>query len=348
MSGLSRALGGEASRRHADRLLLIGATAALLASFLHPVVMVERPLFDQVIVLDITQSMNVADYQVGGIPVSRLEHAKHSLRQSLLAMPCGSRIGWGVFTEYRSFLLLAPVEVCANLGELRATLDNIDGRMAWTGNSEVAKGLISGLGIVKQLPDVPSLVFVTDGHESPPVNPRYRPSFTHKPGALSGLIVGVGGLQPLPIPKRDPEGRPMGVWGADEVMQTDPRSKGRGGSVGNESMSDEGQDGPSVALPSGTPGSEHLSALREAYLRLLADESGLGFLRLEGGNELTAALTSPTLARKTSAPADLRVALAAAAFALLLARSAVPLWKQASKRQRSRQSTRVMPPRRPV
>lgn len=318
-----------------DRMLLIGAALALTASFFHPVATFERALFDQVIVLDITQSMNVTDYQLEGKPVSRLVYAKHALRQALLALPCGSKVGWGVFTEYRSFLLVAPVEVCANLAELRSTLDNIDGRMAWTGNSEIAKGLFSGIGIAKQLPGKPSLVFVTDGHESPPVNPRHRPVFDDKPGFVNGLIVGVGDLKPSPIPKSDPLGRPMGVWGADEVMQTDPRSQGRGGSVGNEQLAEDPGDAGPLTMPGSTPGSEHLSAMREGYLRLLADDTGLAFLALQRPEGLSRALTAPTLARVTPAATDLRVALAAFAFLLLLARSVIPVWRHVQTRQTS-------------
>ena len=76
--------------RHLDRTLLIGAALALAATFLNPVATVDRALFDQVIVLDITQSMNVTDYQLEGKPVSRLSYAKHALRQLLLELPCGS------------------------------------------------------------------------------------------------------------------------------------------------------------------------------------------------------------------------------------------------------------------
>lgn len=343
MAWLVRGLGAcrTAVVRHRDRALLAAAALALVASFFHPVATVDRRLFDQVIVLDITQSMNVADYPLDGKPVSRLVYAKHALRQALLALPCGSKVGWGVFTEYRSLLLVAPVEVCANLSELRATLDNIDGRMAWTGNSEVAKGLFSGIGIAKQLPDKPSLVFVTDGHESPPVHPRHRPAFDGKPGEVGGLIVGVGDLKPSPIPKSDPLGRPMGVWGADEVMQTDPRSQGRGGSVGSEQLVEDPADTGSVAaLPGSTPGTEHLSAMREGYLRLLADDTGLAFVPLQRDEGLIRALTSPRLARVTPAATDLRVALAAIAFVLLLARSGMPVWRRLRPRQRSPQAGR--------
>jgi len=225
------------------------------------------------------------------------------------------------------FLLIEPVEVCANLSELRATLARIDGRMAWSGNSEIAKGLHSGLEIARQLPGRPSLVFVTDGQEAPPLSPRHRPSFDDKPGEVPGLIVGVGDLRPSPIPKTDPSGRPIGFWRADQVAQADLYRSGRGASVGNEAMVEEG-DGAPLAELGATPGREHLSALREPYLRLLAREHGLNFLRLDSEQGLVAALTAPALARPTPVRADGRIAFALLALGLLVARHAAPWWRR--------------------
>ena len=310
-----------ATWRH-DRWLLVGAALLLAASFLNPSVMLARPSFEHVIVLDVTQSMNVTDVQLDGKPVSRLALAKHALRQSLIELPCGSKVGWAIFTEYRSFLLLAPIEVCTHLSELRSTLAQIDGRMAWAGNSEIAKGVHSAVGVVKLLPGKPSLVFVTDGQEAPPLNPRYRPPFDDKPGEVSGVIVGVGGLVPSPIPRFDPDGRAMGYWQADQVMQTDLRSQGRSGNVKGEAMVDDraGMVAPSLGA---APGSEHLSSLREGYLRLLSREQGLAYLRLQTPKELTASLMAPELAKPIIARQEVRVLLAGLAFCLLLARHSV-------------------------
>ena len=331
-----------ALRASSQRWLLASAALALAACLLHPGWKTERALFDQVVVIDITQSMNVADRQLGGRNVSRLEFARQRLRDALVQLPCGSRVGWAVFTEYRSFLLFEPVEVCANLHELRTTLAHIDGRMAWVGGSEVAKGLHSGLDIARQLPHGASLVFVTDGHEAPPLNPRHRPRFDDKKGEVAGLIVGVGDERPSPIPKLDPSGRPLGVWRADEVMQTDPRSQGRGGSVGGEAMVDEG--GAVAALPGATPGAEHLSGLRDAYLRLLAGELGLGYHRLETAQGLAEAMQAPELARPVEVQADGRRWLGAAALILLLAELVAGGWVWRSRRAgRTGSPARMLP-----
>jgi len=308
-------------RGHAERWLLAGAACALVVCLLRPGWPVERARFDHVIVLDITQSMDVLDESLDGKPVSRLAYAKHALRDALLQLPCGSKVGWAVFTEYRSFLLFEPVEVCANLTELRSTLAHIDGRMAWSGNSEIAKGLHSGIDLARRLPGSPSLVFITDGQEAPPLSARHRPAFDDKPGDVAGVIVGVGDVRPSPIPKSDPSGRPLGFWQADEVTQADLYSSGRSGSVGGEAMSDDAV-APNEPALGATPGSEHLSALREPYLRLLGRERGLAFVRLASPQALTAALTAPALAKPTPVRADARIAFACLALVLLLARYA--------------------------
>lgn len=234
-------------------LLPVAALMLAAACVLQPGIVVERPRFEHVVAIDITQSMNVADMVLDGRPVSRLAFAKAALHDALLELPCGSKLGLAVFTEYRALLLLAPVEVCGALAELRATLAGIDNRMAWVGGSEVAKGLHSARTVVQQLPGTPSLLFITDGHEAPPLNARHRPRFDDKSGEVAGAIVGVGARLPSPIPKSDAEGRPLGTWGADEVLQSDPRSRGRGASVGGEQMSDDAAPGDAAALGA-TPG----------------------------------------------------------------------------------------------
>lgn len=304
-----------------DRWLLAGAALALALCFLQPSLPLQRALFDHLVVLDVTQSMNVRDLLIAGKPASRLDFAKQALRQSLVELPCGSKVGWAIFTEYRSFLLLAPLEVCANLGELRDSLDRIDGRMAWTGNSEVAKGLHAGISIARQLPEHPDLVFVSDGQEAPPLDPRNRPAFDGKPGEVAGLVVGVGSLVPSRIPKFDPSGRALGFWEADEVLQSDPRNKGRGGT--DEAMT--GEAGEVVEAVTAGGGSEHLSSLREAHLKLLAGDTGLAYHRLASTVTFIEALTAPSLARPV--PARLALSPALAGLALLLL-----LWRQLPRR----------------
>ncbi|HEU4460093.1 MAG TPA: vWA domain-containing protein [Methylibium sp.] len=313
---------------------LLLAAVAIALCFLRPSVPATATEQDLLFMIDVTQSMEVADVRQGDAPpITRSRAAHEAIAAALRRLPCGSRIGFGLFTEYRSFLLLRPVELCENQRELIAMLGRIDTQMAWNGNSEIAKGLYSGLKTARALPDKPALVFVTDGHEAPPVNPRFRPDEDGAARAVPGLIVGVGGMTPARIPKLDPEGRAYGWWGADEVLQVDPRSLGRGGSVKGEQMVDDGA-GEEAPMLGATPGSEHLSSLREPYLKLLAGETGLGYHRLVDADRLLDALSDPALARRVEARADLRWVLALVALAALVAVYRPATWRRPRARSR--------------
>jgi mxaL protein len=288
------------------QIALAVACAALLLAAWGPQPRLPVSRFDGVIVLDITQSMNAEDYSVGGRPASRLGAAKLALRQAFEAMPCGSRVGLGVFTEYRTMVLIAPLEICANFRELTSVLDGIDGRMAWAGRSEVAKGIGWAIRAAGALPGQPAIVFMSDGHEAPPIHPAHRPA-SGEPGKIAGLLVGVGGALPVPIPKFDPDGRRLGFWGADEVMQTDPISRGRSGSVAGERYVETEEVRPPPGWPA--TGNEHLSQLREGYLRLLAEELRFGYLRLDNVTRGAHALAQRMQSRPLARPAPTRVSL---------------------------------------
>ena len=307
------------SRRAALALL---ATLALLIALADPQVYFPRSTVDALIVLDITQSMNSTDVTLEGERLNRLEFAKSMLHRVLPRLPCGSRIGGGVFTEYRVFVLFTPVEVCANYDELSSTLARIDYRMAWVGGSEIAKAVYGFLARLSPMNPRPSLVFITDGHEAPPLNPHMRLSFHGKVGEIPGTLLGVGGDQLVPIPKRDHEGTLVGFWSADEVPQTDLYSLGRPTSVAGESMVDESGNPERPIPPSGT---EQLSSLKEAHLRELALETGLGYERLESVEGLYTTLTQPALAHSTSVLTRVRFAPVAIALLLLVALTSWPL-----------------------
>ena len=301
------------------RFAMLAAALALTAAGLaKPMVPLPADVFRHLVVFDITQSMNVGDAMSGAPTLTRLEHAKAAVLEAAAALPCGSELGLGLFTGHRTFLLIAPVEVCTGYPDLAAAVRAVDWRMAWKARSEIAKGVHSGLGIARSLGPHTILVFLTDGHEAPPLHPELRPDFGAEPGAVRGLLAGVGGPVPLPIPKLDPQGKSLGYWGAEDVMQVDEWSLGRGTSV---SESYAGTDGGSTQdrIEAGT---EHLSALREPYLRSLAIGLGLHYRRVGSAGDLGSALRHPEFANEVETITDLRPLLAGVA-ALLLAGSYV-------------------------
>jgi mxaL protein len=261
-------------------------------------------VFDGIVVLDITQSMNTLDALLDGQPASRLAFAKARLRRALAQLPCGARLGWGVFTEYRSYVLLLPLEVCANYAELAATLDRIDGTMAWAGGSQISKGLMSALRISARIPEHPAVVFFTDGHEAPPLRSDFAPAVPDDATDPRGIIVGVGGDSLLPIPKFDPTGHPIGVWGPDDVMQSPPQP---------------GLREPAQPAKSASPaGTEHFSSLKQSHLRQLAALTGLGYARLQPSTDVADLLQDERATRTLPVPVDARAPLAAVALMLLI------------------------------
>ena len=286
------------------RAALMVAAALIAVALAAPRPVLPRRVFDGIVVLDITQSMNTLDTLLDRRPVSRLAFAKAWLRRALAQLPCGARVGWGVFTEYRSYVLLLPVEVCANYAELVASLDRIDGTMAWAGGSEISKGLFSALRISARMPERPAVVFFTDGHEAPPLRSDYTPIVPDEVTDPHGIVVGVGGDELRPIPKYDPSGQPIGIWGPEEVMQVAPQARSR-----------EPERAPSSPAAVGT---EHLSSLKQPHLRELAALSRLGYVRLERSTAVNEILQDRRATRRLPVPVDARAPLEAIALALLV------------------------------
>ena len=127
--------------------LLSFALLSLLGAFAQPQLTLERQHFAYLAVFDITQSMNVQDVSHDDTELTRLRFAKRTLREIIHQLPCGNELGVGIFTQHRTLLLIAPVEVCESYGELLALIGKIDWRMAWDARSEVAKGLYSSVAV---------------------------------------------------------------------------------------------------------------------------------------------------------------------------------------------------------
>jgi mxaL protein len=284
----------DADGRAISLALILLVTALFMPSFA-----IKHDTYDFIVIFDITQSMNVEDYELSGNPVSRLMLAREAARRALRQLPCGSKVGWGAFAGYRTLLLLAPVEVCENYGDLLTSLDKVDGGMRWENASEITKGVYWAMRAAKELASRPDVIFVTDGQEAPPQDPTNPlPMFDDlKPGQVGGWLLGAGGPVPMPIPKTDDDGNPEGFWRANEVLQ------------------------PGDVLPgSNTRGMEHLSALREPHLQELAHQVGWNYARLDGPQSIARAMVDKRFARWELASTDFYWIPALAALLLLAAR----------------------------
>lgn len=316
--------------------LLAVACALAIAGCFRPHIAVEQERPEVLFAVDITGSMNVRDYGVGEKLHTRLQEVRTKLKQTLTQLPCGSRAGLAVFSERRSFLLLEPIEVCESFAALSTTIEQLDWRMAWEGDSYITKGLESGLEIAKSLGV--SLVFLTDGHEAPPL-PAEQAEIGHMmmqgeaevraqslttQGATTadnesernaGVVIGVGGANLSPIPKFDETGNQIGFFGADEVDQ-----ENRSGPPPADAADREGwhpRNAPFGA--SAAAGNEHFSSLKESHLRGLATTYGLAYTTLANSGALTELIMANAKKRLVQTSIPLAPYIAGLALLLLAA-----------------------------
>jgi mxaL protein len=285
--------------------LLVLAFACAAAGIARPHVERVRLRLNALFVVDITGSMNVRDYSEDGKPKSRLEFVKGALVRLLAQMPCGSRAGLAVFSERRPFLLLAPVETCENFAPIAKTISELDWRIAWEGDSHIAEGVYKSIAVAQSFGA--DVVFLSDGHESPPLPYSGPPAFEGIRGKVQGLLVGVGGYALSPIPKFDEHGIEVGFLNEGDVPQEwrfgppPPGVEQRRGY--NPRNAPFGADA--------AHGNEHLSSVHEEYLRSLAEKTGLGYVHLAADTNLLEAIARRAAPRYMSVAIDLAPWLAA-------------------------------------
>jgi len=271
----------------------------LLVALFLPTFQWPRDVQTWLVYIDITQSMNVEDYELDGAPISRLAFARQAVRSAIRDLPCGSRIGLGAFADYRTLLLLAPIEVCGNYNDLLVSLNYIDGRMRWRNASEIAKGVSWAIRGAREIGEGANVVFLTDGQEAPPLRPSVHPTFDDvKPGEIRGWLIGVGGDAPRPIPKTDRNGNALGYWSAEEVIQR------------------LGEPADAKAIPN----REHLSSLREPYLKAIAQQVGFEYARLSKASSIDEAMRDARFSSRKPVPTDLYWMPAAVALLILALR----------------------------
>lgn len=260
---------------------IVAALLFFAAALWLPTLTLQRPSYSFLVTFDLTQSMDVPDMLRDGEPISRLDAARDAMRALLPRLPCGSRLGWAIFADYRSVPLMLPVEVCSHYEDLLTSLERIDGRMRWANASNVGKGVTWSVRTADQVGDGTRVLFFTDGQESPPLRRDSVLAMADiQPGDVGGWLVGVGGDAPQRIPKTARDGRAAGYWAADEVVQP-------------------------PGVPAGQ-GQEHLSRLDGENLLWIAKQVGFGYHRLGDHRAFADAVLDPATARQQPTPTDLR------------------------------------------
>lgn len=305
--------------------MLLAAMLMLTICLLRPQAVLPARVADWFIVLDITQSMNVRDYKVQGKQTSRLESAKLGIREGIRSLPCGSRVALGLFTERATLSITRPLEVCRHYSALEQIVSSMDWRNAWAADSFITHGLYGAIGQTARLGENVGLLFITDGHQAPPANPRYMPAFDGKPGAVKGVIMGSGKTTMSPIPKLDDRNEISEYWTSEEVM--------RYGNFGMaETLSvlamEQGQHDRNAGHGPGNDllSTAHLSRLEEGNLQRLSGLTGLQYARMDNLHAIGKAMLDRTMGVWRPALTDLRPWLAFPALLLTLLFFLPPAW----------------------
>ena len=145
--------------------------------------------------------------------------------------------------------------MCASYNDLTQMLSKIDGSIAWALSSEVSKAVFGAINQAKLMDPSPDVVFITDGHEAPPLHATLFPKYKKKLDGVTGVFVGVGGDELLPIPKHDINGTADGFWTQDEVLHEDVYASLRS---------------ESAEVRNANPKTEHLSSQKRTHIERLA------------------------------------------------------------------------------
>jgi mxaL protein len=290
-----------------DAALLAIALVLLLVAATKPTVPLPRNIYSYLLVVDITQSMNAKGMTWNGKEVSRLEYTKRMLHDTVATMPCGSRVSLALFAGFSVAALYMPIEVCANYAAIQNTIETMEWRMAWSGNSRLRDGVESIGRLLRTMSEPAQVIFFTDGEEAPLLHAFNTRDLSNFQGGRGWLIVGIGSEKAVPIPKLDEENTVIGYWSA-ENFQLQP-------GVAQISQQNFGNRDDNVAV---SEDDRHPSRLDEKYLKELAEEINANYLRGDSLQKLKSAMADLKPARRDLAPMQIDWVLATIAAILII------------------------------
>lgn len=248
-------------REHHETILYVAAAALLLLALLKPQVQLKQDVHNYLLLADVSQSMNAEDVRLDGKIISRMAYTRHLMKKIVESSSCGTYVSIGVFASDAVALLVTPLEVCANYDVLNDSIDHLEWRMAWKGDSRVGIGVRAAASMFDYLNVPAQLMFFTDGDEAPTLNVTIKQDLSGVQIGQNVVFVGVGGPENVPVPRYNAKNTWLGYWPSG-----DHHSEG-GGVV----YTDTSKDDPDPPVAS-AEFDRYLSRLDAEYLRELAGE----------------------------------------------------------------------------
>jgi mxaL protein len=203
-----------------ETALLIMASLFLLLALVKPEIQLKQEVHNYLLVADISQSMNAEDMKVGAQSVSRLAYTQHLMKEVVKTSPCGTYVSVGVFAAENVALLFMPLEVCANFDIITDSIDHLEWRMAWSGNSRMTFGIKAAEATFEYLNIPAQMLFFTDGDEAPKANGINKLDISNVRIGKNVVFVGVGGHEPAPIKRFNANNKFVGYWGTDAAAES--------------------------------------------------------------------------------------------------------------------------------
>ena len=228
-----------------------------LVAISNPVINIKKTITSYMFVVDVSQSMNAKDLTHNDKIISRINYTKLLLKKIINESDCGSFFSINIFAADNVASIIEPVEKCKNYDELIDTIDKLEWRMAWKGNSRITFGVKSAAKMQDSLNFPSKILFFTDGDEAPKVNAINKVNLDNFNLGNEIIFIGIGGDKKVPVPRYNSRNMLVGFWGSD-IYDSLP------GATGSRNI-DSGKDDPDPSVASAEY-DRYLSKLYEEYL----------------------------------------------------------------------------------
>ncbi len=295
-------------RHRRDSAFLLAAFACLLIALFKPTIPLKHNIYSYILVADISQSMNVVDTKLDGKPASRIAYTQRMMHDVIASLPCGTTVSIGLFAGVSVAALYTPIEVCENFDALQDTVDHLDWRTAWSGNSRIRESLFTLARVIRTFPDPAQVVYFTDGEEAPKLHVFNTKNLEEFQGGSGWLFVGIGDpSKGTEIPKFDENNQLIGFW-SNESFALQP-------GIAQISESNIGTRDNNVAGEN----DRYLSRVDEEYLKSITKDIEANYVLGSSLDNIIQAMKKQTPARYDIAPFLLSPIFAALAALFVIA-----------------------------
>ena len=258
-----------------ELIVLLLSIFLCLVSIKNPILNIQKSITSYMFVVDVSQSMNAEDLMINNEKISRIEFTKLLLINIIDSSECGSFFSINIFAADNVASIVEPVEKCKNYDELIDTIDKLEWRMAWKGNSRITFGVKSAAKMQDSLNFPSKILFFTDGDEAPKVNAINKVNLDNFNLGDEIIFVGIGGSEKVPVPRYNSRNMLVGYWGSD-IYDSLP------GATGSRNI-DSGKDDPDPSVASAEY-DRYLSKLYEDYLLKITDQINAQYFKGDFSN----------------------------------------------------------------